>query len=72
MAAFAPLNQIVWRDYTSITVGLERNVSENKIATTKNGPCGDRGGDNNMHQQRQQLWQTRLSLKRSAKEQHRF
>ena len=33
MAAFAPLNQIVWRDYTSITGGLDGNVPENKLAT---------------------------------------
>ncbi len=44
MAAFAPLNQIVWRDYSSIVGGLETNVAKNKRAVTENGPCGDRGG----------------------------
>lgn len=44
MAAFAPLNQIVWRDYTSITGGLERNAPENKLVESKNGPSGNRGG----------------------------
>lgn len=70
MAAFAPLNQIVWRDYPSITGGLGRNVPENKLATTtKTGPCGGRErererGDNNTHRQPRQ---TRLSLKRESK-----
>lgn len=35
MAAFAPLNQIVWRDYTSITGGLEETVPNIKL---KNDP----------------------------------
>lgn len=40
MAAFAPLNQIVWRDYG----GLERNVSENKLATSPKKQTETRGG----------------------------
>lgn len=49
MAAFAPLNQIVWRDYTSITGGLERNAPENKLVESKNGPSGNRGGGEQQH-----------------------
>lgn len=64
MAAFAPLNHIVWRDYTSITVGLEINVPENNIAATLKIIARECGGDNhNM---------ANMSLKKRANEQHRF
>lgn len=51
MAAFAPLNQIVWRDYTSITGGLEENVPNNEL---KKRPRFGQCGDNNTHRQQQQ------------------
>lgn len=41
MAAFTPLNQIVWRDYTSIIGGLVKNVAENELKRAEMiGQCG--------------------------------